>query len=153
MIVASTAHIHYINNAILSSNVTFESTYPIICMQLELCYGIMASTIPCLKPFIAPFEKPATGPSHAQRSDGGYKFNSSGPGTHRTSITAGNQQYSHGRDDRPRHTANISLCELKRDHGSISSHDSRQMIIETTRGWSVEYEEASAKDARSVTEA
>ena len=34
------------------------TSYVVVCSQLQLGYGLIAATIPCLKPFIAVYEGP-----------------------------------------------------------------------------------------------
>lgn len=47
-------HLHYIKNEINSPNQPLE-VVATICRQTEIFYAIMASTIPCLRPFLASF--------------------------------------------------------------------------------------------------
>ncbi|PGH09554.1 hypothetical protein GX51_00660 [Blastomyces parvus] len=53
-------HIHYIKRILDSSDYTLVGSYATICLQVELSYGIMANTIPCLKPFMAAYEATGT---------------------------------------------------------------------------------------------
>lgn len=48
-------HIHYLNQELHSSNPPLTGVVATICRQTEIFYAIMASTIPCLRPFLASF--------------------------------------------------------------------------------------------------
>jgi len=47
--------IHYLAQKLHSSNPTLDGVPTTICRQTEIFYAIMASTIPCLRPFLASF--------------------------------------------------------------------------------------------------
>ncbi|OJD25684.1 hypothetical protein ACJ73_02948 [Blastomyces percursus] len=57
--IPSSFHIHYVKRMLDSSDYTLVGSYATISLQLELSYGIMANTIPCLKPFVAAYEATA----------------------------------------------------------------------------------------------
>ncbi|KKZ60587.1 hypothetical protein EMCG_04764 [[Emmonsia] crescens] len=60
-------HIHYIKRMLDSSDHSLVGSYLTVCLQLELSYGIMANTVPCLKPFMAAYEEMGR-PSYRSRS-------------------------------------------------------------------------------------
>ncbi|EGE78868.1 hypothetical protein RJZ56_001618 [Blastomyces dermatitidis] len=64
--IPSAFHIHYVKRMLDSSDYTLVGSYATISLQLELSYGIMANTIPCLKPFMAAYEATGT-PSYTSR--------------------------------------------------------------------------------------
>ncbi|KLJ07956.1 hypothetical protein EMPG_16572 [Blastomyces silverae] len=64
--IPSSFHIHYVKKMLDSSDFTLVGSYATISLQLELSYGIMANTIPCLKPFMAAYEATGT-PSYTSR--------------------------------------------------------------------------------------
>jgi hypothetical protein len=47
--------IHYLAQKLSSANETLDGVPTTICRQTEIFYAIMASTIPCLRPFLASF--------------------------------------------------------------------------------------------------
>ncbi|EGC47882.1 conserved hypothetical protein [Histoplasma capsulatum var. duboisii H88] len=59
-------HLHYIKKMIESSDYTLVGSSVTAYLQLELSYGIMANTIPCLKPFMAAYEETGR-PSYRSR--------------------------------------------------------------------------------------
>ncbi|EEH49986.2 uncharacterized protein PADG_06065 [Paracoccidioides brasiliensis Pb18] len=63
-------HLHYVEKMLDSPDHTLVGAYVTICLQLELSYGIMANTVPCLKPFMAAYEDTGK-PSYRARSNSG----------------------------------------------------------------------------------
>lgn len=61
---------HYLADAIESTEPLLKGVIPFICMNIEMHYGIMASTFPTLKPFIKSFNT-AWG-THDTHGVGGY---------------------------------------------------------------------------------
>lgn len=77
VIVAIALHLHYLHLQILSANPYLAGAYTAVCAQLELGYGIMASSMPCLKPFMSAYEGPLRPPhksSDNANSSGDYRF-------------------------------------------------------------------------------
>ena len=54
VIAIAALHIHYIARELHSTDQSLD-VIPTICRQTEIFYAIMASTIPCLRPFLASF--------------------------------------------------------------------------------------------------
>jgi Na+/proline symporter len=46
-------HIHFLDGGLHSTNQTFDQITPSILEQVQLCWTLVAATIPCLKAFIA----------------------------------------------------------------------------------------------------
>lgn len=77
VIVAIALHLHYLHLQILSANPYLAGAYTVVCAQFELGYGIMASSMPCLKPFMSAYEGPLHPPlksSGNAHSSGDYRF-------------------------------------------------------------------------------
>jgi hypothetical protein len=70
VIPAAALRLYYLNPDVLPAHRNVAISYVFICAQLELGYGLMASTIPCLKPFIAVYEGPKHPCSTYNRSYG-----------------------------------------------------------------------------------
>ncbi|PGH10577.1 hypothetical protein AJ79_05399 [Helicocarpus griseus UAMH5409] len=79
-------HVHYAIRMLKSLDPTLIGSYVTVAMQLELSYGIMANTIPCLKPFMAAYEDMGK-PTYSYKSRGQ-------DGSHNNS---GNSKSSHSR--------------------------------------------------------
>ncbi|KAK2776550.1 hypothetical protein FQN52_003447 [Onygenales sp. PD_12] len=78
VILPAAFHLHYIKKLLDSADPTLIGSYVTICAQIELSYGIMANTIPCLKPFMAAYEDTGNKPSYRSRSPDGSPKNGSG---------------------------------------------------------------------------
>ncbi|KAK2790842.1 hypothetical protein FQN53_008666 [Emmonsiellopsis sp. PD_33] len=78
VILPAAFHLHYIKKLLDSADPTLIGSYVTICAQIELSYGIMANTIPCLKPFMAAYEDTGNKPSYRSRSPDGSPNNGSG---------------------------------------------------------------------------
>ncbi|OJD18038.1 hypothetical protein AJ78_01930 [Emergomyces pasteurianus Ep9510] len=85
VVLPASFHIHYIKRMLDSSDPTLVGSYVTVCQQLELSYGIIANTIPCLKPFMAAYEETGR-PSYRNR----YHSNSG------SQSNSGNSKASHG---------------------------------------------------------
>lgn len=55
VIALAALQIHYVAQKLSSTNEPLDGVPTIICRQTEIFYAIMASTIPCLRPFLASF--------------------------------------------------------------------------------------------------
>lgn len=55
MIALAALQVHFLAQKLSSTNETLDGVPTIICRQTEIFYAIMASTIPCLRPFLASF--------------------------------------------------------------------------------------------------
>lgn len=65
VIPACALRLYYLRPNSPSTNQTLALSLAIICTQLQLGYGVMAASIPCLKPFITVYEKPTGGSTAA----------------------------------------------------------------------------------------
>lgn len=55
VIIIAGVHVHYLERELTSTNQSLTGVIATICRQTEIFYAIMASTIPCLRPFLASF--------------------------------------------------------------------------------------------------
>lgn len=149
MIAISAVHLYYLHMEIVSGNPTLTGSYTVVCAQLELGYGIMASSIPCLKPFMSAYEGPLRPPrkSSGHQSSGDYPFTTYGSGhskrlrsteaglsTGGSGVVGAHGMVADERSLRPEQTvyqATVSHRDPTAEEGagSIDSGDSRQMII------------------------
>ena len=161
VIPACILRLHYMNSNVLADHRTLANTYVVVCTQLQLGYGIIAVTIPCLRPFLAVYDGPRPGQStYGYQSNGGDKgLQSFGSGNPRSPLSRegsspGVRQYVSRpqgfRPDQTKYTATVSLRDMKNERSSMNSHESRQMIIEQKTGWSIEYDAGSVKGATGV---
>lgn len=158
----------------LSDTPTLAGAYTVVCAQLELGYGLMASSVPCLKPFMSAFEGPFRPPQKSSnpQSSGDYPFTTYGSGhskrlrsvsNHRIGGSAGvGLSSADERGLRPDGGGMYQATVSHRDQGpedgagggvevgSIDSGDSRQLIIKKDMvikkevKWSVEREDGAA---------
>lgn len=167
----------------LSGDPTLTGAYTIVCAQLELGYGLMASSVPCLKPFMSAFEGPFRPPqksSNPNSSD--YPFTTYGSGHSKRLRSASDHRIGGGsavaglssaderglRPDGGMYQATVSQGPEDRtgpgggEGTSIDSGDSRQLIIKKDLvikkevKWSVEREEGGVekeKDGDSIVRA
>jgi hypothetical protein len=133
----------------LTTNPTFLQDEFIVWTQTELCYSIMAATIPSLRPFIKTLStnygtSPANGYGSAYGYGTGY-----GNGTNATTQT-GDYQMSNLRPKnkgdeykyriwsaRNGGTAGEPSAAKKTDAASVGSSDSQRMIIKKDFVWEV----------------
>ena len=153
----------------LSTDPTLVAAYTVLCAQLELGYGLMASSVPCLKPFMSAFEGPFRPPQKSSnpQSSGDYPFTTYGSGHSKRLRSASDHRIGGSavaglssaderglRPDGGMYQATVSHRnqgpeETAREGGgggSIDSGDSRQLIIKKDMvikkevKWSVERE-------------
>lgn len=134
MIAAATLRLYYLQLEIFSFDPTLQAAYVTFWTQIQLDYGIMASTLSGLGSFLAPFEK--------EPSPAGYdvKLSSVASTTHNKKMTEP-QVMLKGiltlRRDVFLSGAEISH-DTTSDHRSIATNDSKQMIIKKKVDWRVE---------------
>jgi len=170
LIVVIVLRLYYLHIQIHSANPTFSAAATVSCTQFEIGFSILASIIPCLKPFMAPYEGPSPNTHSAYGYRGGnYKLSSI------ASFTAGNNNNNNNNNTtssstgkqgpkvnvhklaedglgqgtmklRPEEMAYEAKAEYKEreensDGGrSIDSGNSRRMIIKKNVEWSVDYD-------------
>jgi hypothetical protein len=147
-----------------------------VCTQLQIGYGMMAATFPCLRPFVSVYEMPAQTHTnsyfqHGSRSD--FKLTSVNSSASAQKSKSRNRSPDGGgggggggngrswadmpafRPDQSTHTATVAFYDKKNNNhhhhrkdssGSIHSHDSQKMIIERKVDYSVTYDDRSLRD-------
>jgi hypothetical protein len=131
----------------------------VVCTQLQIGYGTMAVTFPCLRPFVSVYEAgPITTKQNSyyrQGSRSDIKLTSVASTTNSKSRKSWNRSPSGGppptfRPDQSTHTATVSYNHKKKTGGggssSIHSHDSQKMFIERTVDYSVTYDDRSLRE-------
>ena len=132
---------------IASSDPTYAGALAVAWTQIEMDYSIIASTLPCLGPFMTPFKSTyvTSAKNSSQRSGTDYALESNFSASRSQSKSNGNmfttveevptldQQL---RGDRFSH--NVSAThELKQEEASINSNNSRRMFIRRNTEFSV----------------
>lgn len=160
MILVCSLRLYYLNLEILSSNPTLTGVAAVCCTQIQLGYAIMATTIPCLKPFMAAYETPRS--SSYKTSDGQYSSGISNSSAFHSkarkpaisiegskTLTRGEPPTTDPLTPRPCeniYRATVSHHDASRAVHSSDSNDSRQMIITKVTGWSIESRTRSSRD-------
>jgi hypothetical protein len=82
LVVPIVFRLHYLSEALNSPNYTYQVTWASVSQQVEICYAIVAATIPCLKPFMSAMATNYGGPAEGVRSKNGtyaqFEHNTSG---------------------------------------------------------------------------
>jgi hypothetical protein len=154
--------IHYLAIKLNSTNQPLDGVATTICRQTEIFYAIMASTIPCLRPFLASFFTGFGAMGHEtviagsqigrSREKSGYAL-----GSMESSQSAARREKrrSRGAQQRERQLDNFGIeCQNQAhvshdtgssgktaaDASSVTSNDSTRMIIKKEVVWQVDSE-------------
>ncbi|MCJ1269405.1 hypothetical protein MMC22_009297 [Lobaria immixta] len=154
--------LHYLSIQLLSSDPTFSAVLASIWMQVHEDYIIIASTIPCLKPFMVACNTgwghaaPHTGEGSMGARGGSYALNSINKSGARNTLTSFPQPDSSDKHPLRRVHGDTTTVvggkpRVLMDHQpdpspdetshSIASNDSQQMIIRREVGWTVTYDD------------
>ena len=148
-------HLFFLRREISSSNPILLGAFTVVCAQLELGYGIMASSVPCLKPFMSAYEgpRPLSHGGSGKRSNLSYELSSTRSATKRipdqevvTTAAMTTKPPPALWPDQNTYSATVSHRDQRRREGSIDSNDSRSMIIRKDMvikkevKWSVEHD-------------
>jgi hypothetical protein len=153
VIVPAALRLHYERVELASSNPSLDGVMATVCAEIELCYAVVATTIPCLRPFMFALSTNYGGPTHAKTSPGnttkkGYTI-SLAPLS--TSSKLGNRNAKETDEPGPATRwdgAEYNVNVATGDHESMTSNDSRRMIISKNTEWTIDYEAPSPnKDA------
>ena len=159
VILVCSLRLYYLNRQIQSSNPTLTAAAAACCTQIQLGYAIVATTVPCLKPFMAAYERPRS--SSYKTSGGQYSSGISNSSafhskTRKSAISLeGIKVPTSGepstdplalRPDNNTHRTIISNPDPNRAVHSSDSNDSRQLIIKKVTGWSIESRTRSSRD-------
>ncbi|MCJ1311736.1 hypothetical protein MMC25_005409 [Agyrium rufum] len=153
VIAAAAMRLRFLQIQIPSMDPTFAGALTAVWTQIELNYSIMASTLPCLGPFITPFSssyRPSRpGNTSSQRSAGedfSMHHNLSRTRSeqkvdkdqvHASAREITNANHSSLRPEQLRHEVKVTHGQ-KVDQASVKSDDSRQMIIKKNIEFSVD---------------
>lgn len=151
--------LHYLHPALVSLDPTFNAVFESIWMEVEQHYSIIASTIPCLKPFMVACNTgwghvpPQTGDATtALRSGGSYGLRSLDKSGIKNTVKSYNgskdkeEQTLRGKSSTTPMHVDPQANHHQEQNGdetsqSIASNDSTQMIIRREVGWTVTYED------------
>lgn len=137
--------LHYIGIGLASVDEPFFDSVPAsICTQLELHWGLMAASIPCLKPFMKVMNTGYMGfsSSFLEHTTNSYAMTSM---SHSRSaqdggIADGGGKSSGGPSNAvSTHITHVSRGHSQEDGGSMTSGGSETRIIQKTFSWRVEY--------------
>ncbi|KAK2756670.1 hypothetical protein FQN54_005115 [Arachnomyces sp. PD_36] len=137
--------LHYIGIGISSTdNPFFDSVPASICTQVELHWGLMAASIPCLKPFMKAMNTGYMGFSSAflDHTTGSYALTSMSRS--RTAPDGGIADGTGTPGGGPSNGVSTHITHVPREHpqedgGSVTSGGSETRIIQKTFSWRVEY--------------
>lgn len=136
-----------VRTAIHSSDPTLKGALVALFTQIEVAYAIIAATTPCLRPFMSAlstnYGAPASIKSNPNTTNA-YSLNSISKWSRKnnTQNSKKGKQASMMSDapvtrwDRSEHHASV----VHGDSHSMSSHDSKRMIISKNTEWTVDYE-------------
>ena len=150
--------LHYLDPNILPTQQSLAMSLVVVCTQLQIGYGTMAITFPCLRPFVSVYEAgPITTKQNSYYRQGSHsdiKLTSVASTTNNKSRRSRILSPSGGtpptfRPDQSTHTATVSYNHKKKTGGagsSIHSHDSQKMFIERTVDYTVTYDDRSLRE-------
>jgi hypothetical protein len=159
-IVPCALRLHYLSPNVLPTQQNLAVSLVVVCTQLQIGYGTMAVTFPCLRPFVSVYEAdPITTKQNSyyqQGSQSDIKLTSVASTTNGKSRRPQNRSPSGAaqptfRPDLSTHTATVSYNHKKKtggDTSSVHSHDSQKMFIERTVDYTVTYDERSLREDR-----
>jgi hypothetical protein len=137
--------LHYIGIGLASIDDPFFDSVPAsVCTQVELHWGLMAASIPCLKPFMKAMNTGYMGFSSAftEHTTNSYALASM---SHSRSapdggIADGTATPSGGPSNRvSTHITHVPRGHSQEDGGSVTSGGSETRIIQKTLSWRIEY--------------
>ncbi|MCJ1472904.1 hypothetical protein MMC13_001553 [Lambiella insularis] len=150
-------HIVYLRPDTIAADPSFQMAFAVVCAQIEMDYGAMAATLPCLGPFLKACrthteidgrQRPGRSFGLNTLGDPMSKMASNGSKALHSRLSSGARGNRRTLDQqifRPDYvdTASTATSEKrteKTDQQSIESHDSRRMIIKKKTEYHVQYE-------------
>jgi hypothetical protein len=109
VIVPAAFRLHYLSEALNSSDFTLDITYEAVCKQIEIASAIIAATLPCLRPFIV-----ATATNYGAPAEGHKTKN----GSYNKAYGRSGSSNKSSRGDRKQSHTGFSLTNLTRKLGS-----------------------------------
>jgi hypothetical protein len=116
--------LHYLSEALNSSNFTLDITYEAVCKQVEISYAIIAATLPCLRPFMV-----ATATNYGAPAEG-HRTKTGTYGKAYVRSGSSNKSSRHNRNQTP---TGFSLTSLTRKLGS-GLHSEKNTVSSTVNG-------------------
>lgn len=153
IIVAIAFRLYYLHAELLSLDPTLKGSIASVCTQIQLSYAIVATTTPCLRPFMTAlnthYGAPAeyNSPPGTKKSANSYVLSSLSKKSQK-SRTLGEENGTqttfpdvapNTRWDGMKHQTSV----IAGDSISLESHSSIQMIIQKNTEWDVEFDGAS----------
>jgi hypothetical protein len=150
VIVPAALRLHYQGVELASSNPSLDGVMATVCAEIELCYAVVATTIPCLRPFMFALSTNYGGPTQAMTSPGNTtkKAYAISLAPLSTSSKLGNRNIEDTDEPGPATRwdgAAYNVNVATGDHESMTSNDSRRMIISKNTEWTIDYEAPSPK--------
>ncbi|EEQ30494.1 conserved hypothetical protein [Microsporum canis CBS 113480] len=132
VLVAAGARLYYLRQQQVHEDFLFYGAAASVCLEVELHYGLMAATIPCLKPFVKLFNTGWFDTRAIHSTSGGEHYALSNLTPARVTVTA---------DDKlPKKQWNDRRHARAQSSGAPSSAGSDIMIIRQTTAWDVTYD-------------
>lgn len=142
IIAAAALRLYYQGIELASADPSIEGVLTTVCAEIELCYGVVATTIPCLRPFMFALSTNYGGPTHMRPSPGdtmqpSYNISLGSLSTSSKLDKAGKKDHSvpPTRWDGPGYNVKVGTG----DQHSFMSNDSRRGIISKDMEWVVDY--------------
>lgn len=142
VIAAAALRLHYQGLELASADPSLDGVLATVCAEIELCYAVVATTIPCLRPFMFALNTNYGGPTQARTSPGTTKpgYNISLGSMSTASKPAGAEKQDQAQPATRWDGAAYNVNVETGDHDSMVSNDSRRMIISKNTEWEVDYE-------------
>ena len=124
VIVPAVLRLHYLSEALNSSDFTLHITYEAVCKQVEISYAIIAATLPCLRPFMVATATNYGAPAEGHKTKTGSYGKSYGRSGSSNKSTRRNQNQG---------STGFSLTNLTRKLGS-GLHSEKSNTFPTVNG-------------------
>jgi len=151
VIAISILRLSYIGVQLTSSDPSIKGIIAAVCTQVEICYAIVATTTPCLKPFMAALNTNYGGTTTINTPSGtkvGYSGNDISLGSMSPPTRARPEKdvdLEVSADVPPPQTrwdgAEYNVEVNSGDQDSVESNDSGKMIIAKNTSWTVGFEQ------------
>jgi len=148
VIAIAVLRLYYLAMQFSSSDPSLDGVTASVCTEIELCYAIVATTMPCLKPFMSALNTNYGGPTNT-KTPPGSKATGYDRGYALANLSASSKQRGERTDKPPQAPPqtrwdgaeyNVAVNTVG-DRGSLQSNDSKKMIISKNTAWAVDYED------------
>jgi len=162
VIAPSILHLHYLGIEFSSADPSLDGVLATVCAQIEICYAIIATTTPCLRPFMGALSTHYGGTKEVTTSPGGTKATArSNQDSYSLGSLSTTTRMAKTAEEKKNKTAvsknralspppapqvrwdntEYNVNVMSEDQRSLQSGESRQMIISKNTEWIVDYEE------------